>query len=157
MTYLKILNQKEKEQIESKLKEQFGINEISGILAMRGQDRIFLYTGGIGEKEMRTLEEIAFIERLGVYFAKIDERTGGIRLSIEGTQILGKDAKKNIFEIPKEELENWMKGRELNIKTGEKGFLMMKHGNDFLGTGKASVEKIGNFIPKNRRLKEKNT
>ena len=33
------------------------------------------------------------------------------------------------------------------------GFLAMKQKDDFLGTGKASAEKIGNFIPKNRRLK----
>jgi len=31
----------------------------------------------------------------------------------------------------------------------------MKYKNDFLGTGKASENKIGNFIPKNRRLKHK--
>jgi NOL1/NOP2/fmu family ribosome biogenesis protein len=31
-----------------------------------------------------------------------------------------------------------MKGRELNIKTGKKGFVVIKYKNDFLGTGKAS-------------------
>jgi len=46
-------------------------------------------------------------------------------------------------------------GRELNIKTGKRDFLIIKHGDDFLGTGKVSEEKIGNFIPKNRRLKER--
>ena len=48
-----------------------------------------------------------------------------------------------------------MKGHELPIKTGKRGFLIMKHGEDFLGAGKASENKIGNFIPKNRRLKER--
>jgi len=37
----------------------------------------------------------------------------------------------------------------------KKGFVIMKHRDDFLGTGKASENKIGNFIPKNRRLREK--
>jgi len=31
----------------------------------------------------------------------------------------------------------------------------MKYENDMLGTGKASEEKITNFIPKSRRLKDK--
>ena len=31
----------------------------------------------------------------------------------------------------------------------------MKYKDNFLGTGKASENKISNFIPKNRRLKEK--
>jgi len=49
-----------------------------------------------------------------------------------------------------------MKGQELNLKSGKKGFVIMKYNDDFLGSGKASEEKIGNFIPKTRRLKEKN-
>ena len=48
-----------------------------------------------------------------------------------------------------------MKGSELNLKSGMKGFVIIKYKNEFLGTGKASEEKISNFIPKNRRLKEK--
>jgi len=47
-----------------------------------------------------------------------------------------------------------MKGNELEIKTGKKGFLIMKYKNNFLGCGKASELKIGNFIPKSRRLKK---
>ena len=156
MNHLQILSFKEKNQIQNKLNQQFGINNIPGILAMRGKERIFLYSGSLLGKELNELEKISFIERMGVYFAKMDERTKDLRLSIEGTQLLKDEIKKNIFEIPDSEVENWMKGRELNIKTGEHGFLVMKHKNDFLGTGKASEEKIGNFIPKNRRLKEKN-
>ncbi|MCH8325462.1 MAG: hypothetical protein IIB83_02685, partial [Bacteroidetes bacterium] len=63
--------------------------------------------------------------------------------------------KKNIFELNKEQAELWMKGSELNISTGKKGFLIMKYKDNFLGSGKASAEKIGNFIPKSRRLKNK--
>ena len=79
-----------------------------------------------------------------------------IRLSIEGVQLLKDQITKNIFEINDEQLELWMKGNELNIKTGKNDFLIMKHNNDFVGCGKASAEKITNFIPKNRRLREKN-
>jgi len=47
-----------------------------------------------------------------------------------------------------------MKGQDLQIKTGKRGFFVMKYKDDFLGCGKASQEKIGNFIPKSRRLKK---
>jgi NOL1/NOP2/fmu family ribosome biogenesis protein len=56
----------------------------------------------------------------------------------------------------------WRGGRwkEKNIRAksrvsgeGKKEFLIMKYNNDFLGCGKASENKITNFIPKNRRLK----
>ncbi len=152
---VRVLNKSEKSEIEKKLREQFGIDKIPEKIIMSGKERLFFYSGGLDAWQIKKLEEITFIERLGVYFAKIDESTNDIRLSIEGTQILKEQISKNIFEIPDEHVEDWMKGHELNIQTGMKGFVVMKHKDDFLGTGKASENKIGNFIPKNRRLKEK--
>ena len=152
---IKILSKSEKSEIERKLREQFGIDKIPEKIITSGKERLFLYSGSLDREDVKNLEKITFIERIGIYFAKIDESTNDIRLSIEGTQILKEQIKKNIFEIPDEHVEDWMKGHELNIQTGMKGFIIMKHKNDFLGTGKASENKIGNFIPKNRRLKEK--
>lgn len=153
MNYLKILNEHEKREIERGLHEQFGVNSIPGLIIQRGEERLFLFTGNFSEEEIRKLEALIPIERIGVYFAKIIGDS--IRLSIEGSQILKEQITKNIFSLNSEEAEEWMKGHELLIKTGFRGFLIMKHGSDFLGTGKASEEKIGNFIPKNRRLRER--
>lgn len=154
MNPLKILNAKEKKTVENKLYGQFGVPEISDKIIMRGKDKMFLFSGSFNEHQIKKLEKITLIERIGAYFAKIDERTKDIRLSIEGSQIIGPEVKKNIFEINEEQTQEWMKGRELRIRTGKKGFLILKYKNDFLGTGKASEEKIGNFIPKSRRLKD---
>ena len=155
MTYIKILNPREKAEIEKQLEKQFGIKQIPGMIVQRGEERLFLFSGSFSEKDIEKLETCAFIERMGVYFAKIIGND--IRLSIEGSQILKKQITKNIFELNSKEAEEWMMGRELPIKTGKHGFLIMEHDSDFLGTGKASEEKIGNFIPKNRRLKERNS
>ncbi len=154
MNYLKILSKNEKAEIERQLNEQFGIKTIPGIIVKRNEERLFLFSGNLNEKDISQIEKCAFIERMGVYFAKLFD--GKIRLSIEGSQILKDQITKNIFELDDQLAEEWMKGRELPIKTGKHEFLIMKHGEDFLGTGKASEEKIGNFIPKNRRLREKN-
>jgi NOL1/NOP2/fmu family ribosome biogenesis protein len=153
---LKILNKKEKQEIEEKLNNQFGIKEISEKIIMKGKEKLFLFSGSFTNEEIKKLEELVVIEKVGVYFAKIDERTNDLRLSIEGSQIFKNQINKNVFEISEELVEQWMKGRELNIKTGKKGFIVIKYKDDFLGTGKASEEKISNFIPKIRRLKEKN-
>jgi len=153
MNYLKILSKREKAEVGKKLNEQFGVDSIPGMIVMRGEERLFLFSGDLPENEIRELEALVPIERIGIYLAKI---VGGeIRLSIEGSQILKGQIKKDIFELDESQAEEWMKGRELLIKTGKRGFLAMKHGEDFLGTGKASEEKIGNFIPKNRRLRER--
>jgi len=156
--YLKILNSNEKKQIEKKLSEQFGISKVSGTIVRHGREKLFLFTGEINEKQFGEISEKIPIERMGVYFARIaEDKTGEtkLRLSIEGTQILQEQITKNIFELNKKQTEEWMMGRELNIQTGKKDFLIMKYKDDFLGTGKASELKISNFIPKERRLKEK--
>ncbi len=158
MNNIHILTKKEKTKIENLLKDQFGINKIPGILNKRGEEKIFIFQGNMFPKEIKELEQLTQIERVGIYFAKIFRDRQGqkqIRLSIEGTQILKDQFTKNIFELDDELLQKWMQGQELNIKTGKKGFLIMKYKDDFLGTGKASEEKIGNFIPKSRRLKSK--
>lgn len=152
---LKIFTQKEKAKFLEKLNEQFGISKIPGILVMRGEERIFLFTGNLSEKEILELDENIPVERVGIYFAK--EEHEEIRLSIEATQILKDQIKKNIFELNEEQSEQWMTGQELLIKSQTKGVLAIKYKNDFLGCGKASENKIGNFVPKNRRLRLKTT
>ena len=151
---IKILSKSEKKEIEKKLQDQFGIDYIPGILLQRGQERIFLYQGDFSEEQIKILEKTSQVERIGLYFCKFQNEE--IRLSIEGTQILKDQIKENIFELDKEQTELWMKGNELNVSSGMNGIVVMKYKNDFLGCGKASSEKITNFIPKNRRLKEKN-
>ena len=150
---LKFITGKEKKEIMEKLNEQFGIKKISGKLFRRGKERIFLFEGDFDEKKIKKLEKITFVERAGVYLGKIEEY--GIRLSIEGTQILKNEITKNIIELTKEEKETWMKGHEVLRKNKTTGFVIIKYQDEMLGTGRASAEKITNFIPKSRRLKDK--
>ncbi len=148
-----VLDGKKREEILSKLNEQFGIKEIPGILVIRGAERIFLYQGDFTGEEIATLEKTFVIERVGVYFAK--EENGEIRLSLEGIDILKNQITKGIFELDEKQADEWMHGSELNIETGKKQFLVMRYKNYFLGMGKASEKKISNFVPKSRRLKFK--
>ncbi|MEK6827413.1 MAG: hypothetical protein AABX99_02935 [Nanoarchaeota archaeon] len=155
MIPIKVLNKNEKEKFVKQLNEQFGIKEIEGNIARFGKERIILYSAEISEKEIQTLDRFARVEGVGVYFAKFDEKTNDIRLSIEGTQLLKNQITKNIFELDEKQAEEWMMGQDLNITTGKKGFFIIKFKEDFLGTGKISENKISNFIPKSRRLKYK--
>jgi len=156
MNNIKILNKKETQEISEKLKNQFGIMQIPGILLRKGKERIFLFQGEATENEIKKIDSITNIERAGIYIGKIFEPTDEIRLSIEGTQIFKNQITKNIFILDKkEDYEKWMNGQELQIKTNLRGMIVIKYKDEFLGCGKASEEKIGNFIPKNRRLKLK--
>lgn len=156
MISIEIIPKRESDEIKRKLNEQFGINKIPGILVRKGKERIFLFQGETEEKELEKIDEVVEIERAGIYIGKIFEPTGEIRLSIEGTQILKDEIKKNIYELDsQEDYEKWMNGQELNIQTNLRGIIIIKYNNEFLGSGKASQDKIGNFIPKSRRLKIK--
>jgi NOL1/NOP2/fmu family ribosome biogenesis protein len=155
MIPIKLFSKQEKEKFISQINEQFGVKEIPGQLAKFGRERIILFSKEISEKEIQTLDKISRVEGVGVYFAKIDENTHDIRLSIEGAQLLKNQITKNIFELDEKQAEQWMMGQELNITTGKKGFFIMKFKDDLLGTGKISENKISNFVPKSRRLKAK--
>lgn len=143
------------QEILKKLNEQFGVQEIPGKLIKIGKEKIFLFNGDFSDEQIKNLEKITFIERIGIYIGTIFLPTNEIRLSIEGTQIFKNQITKNIFEIDDNQLNDWMQGQELNIKSNLRGIIIIKHKNDYLGCGKASENKIGNFIPKSRRLKSK--
>ncbi len=151
MRRLKIYSKKEHKEVEKKLEQKYGISKVEGLIMRRGEERLFLYTGNLTSEEIKIFEKISQIERAGTYFARIvrDE----IRLSIEGTHLFKDQITKNIFELNDIQFQDWMKGQELHIQTGKKDFLVMKYNNDFVGCGKASAEKISNFVPKNRRFK----
>ncbi len=161
-TPLKILNEKEKKEIIHYLNDTFGIKEIPGLMLQRGKERLFLFEGSYTLKQIKDLEFEIPLDRVGSYFARIieDQKSGEkyIRLSIEGTQSLQSQITKNIYELKtEEEATQWMTGQDLSIETNLRGFIVIKYKDNFLGCGKASTEKIGNFIPKARRLRDKNT
>jgi NOL1/NOP2/fmu family ribosome biogenesis protein len=150
---IKFFNEHEKERIIRLLSQQFGIKDVPFIMARLGKERIIVFSGELSDREILNIDEVAHIEGVGLYFAK--EEMSGIRLSIEGSQLLKDQITKNIFELDEKQAEQWMMGSELNIKTDKRGFFIMKYKDDFLGTGKISAEKISNFVPKPRRLKYK--
>src|SRR3972149_8686816 len=137
---IKILTEQDKKKIEKKLHEQFGVKELNGKILKLGEEKLFFFTGQIDEEEIRKIEQSAPIEKVGVYFAKLINEE--IKLTIEGTQLLKEQITKGIFSINDSQAEEWMMGRELNLKSGLRGFVVMKNNDDYLGCGKASQEKI---------------
>ncbi len=151
MTF-QILNSKEKEKIFIQLKENFGISKLQGILTKSGKEKIFLFQGDFTVEEIQNLEKIVPVERIGIYFAKYLSNNE-VKLSLDGVELLKNQITKNILELNKEQAQEWMSGNEIPIKTNSRNFLIIKYQDYLLGTGKASEEKITNFIPKVRRLK----
>lgn len=139
-----ILTKKEEEEFYSKLRLQFGIEKkLEGVLLKR-KNRILLTT----HEMLKKLKNLP-IQRVGLYIAKVDEKS--VKLSIEGSQLFGKYANKNIIELTEKEMEKWMKGFDLSKKL-PRGIYLIKFGPHFIGVGTSDGKKLKNMVPKERRF-----
>ena len=157
MKNLKILNSKEAKEIFAALKEQFGADYTKllkkyGIL-INHENKIFIVNREFGMLDTSKVR----INSLGMYIGEF--YNGQLRTSIEGSQLLGKAATKNVFELSKEQEREWLRGKDLFMEHENTGFLIMKCKNtiagdseDFLGAGKFKDGKLMNFVSKNRRI-----
>ena len=145
--HFKILNSREKRDIFKILEAQFSFQgELPYVFLQNKENKIFLVTHDL---ERVALERLR-VNNIGLYFCKRDK--DGIRLSIEGSQLIGDKSKKNIAEVSKEEMISWLKGEDLPCKKSYGGYVILKHGKDFLGCGKYKEGKILNFVTKSRRI-----
>lgn len=145
---MKLLNKTEKKKIIQEL-EQFGISKLPYLLIETGKEKIRGYSGNLSIQEISKLARTARLEIIGLYLFKCDL---GLRLSLDATQIL-KPTKK-IIQIDDKQAQSWFKGEDLNITTTQQGFAIIKHNQDFLGSGKVAGNNIiKNFMPKERRIR----
>ena len=147
---MKIIRSTEKKKILKQLNEQYGITELPFLLIKFGKEKIRLYSGNLSVEELNVLDANLRIENIGLYFAK--EQKDGIRLTLDGIQILKNQITKNILEINNKQAQEWLSGNDLLIQE-ENAFKIIKNNNEFLGCGKSTGERITNFVPKERRIK----
>ena len=113
---------------------------------IRGKENIYTITKDVGMIDMKNLR----INSIGLYIAEV--KNGQLRLSIEGAQLIGPTATKNVCELSEEQLKEWFKGNDLKMEGTYEGFVILKNGTDYVGSGKYKEGLIMNFVPKARRL-----
>ena len=147
MQKLSILNKKETKNLLSQIEKQWGaVLDLDCVFLKNEDGRIFIANKEFGSIDLSRLR----INSVGLYVAQ--EVEGQLRLSIEGSQLIGPNAKKNVIELDDKETAEWMKGTDLDKETAERGFVIIKNKDDFLGCGKATGIKILNYVPKARRI-----
>lgn len=147
---MNILTVKEKKRITEMLQDEYGISSLPYTLIQFGKERLKIFSGDFDRDTLIKLDHAVRIEQAGLYVAR--EHDGGLRLTIDGIHFFQTDIRKNILEISAEQMKRWLSGNNLDIPA-EKGFVVLKHGDDFLGCGKSSGNVILNSIPKERRLR----
>jgi NOL1/NOP2/fmu family ribosome biogenesis protein len=161
MQKLNVLNTREKKKIVDDLKEMYEfLGAIEGALLMNKEKKIFLITPDIA-KISRDQDKELRLDAAGLYIGKIE--VNGIRLSMEGSQLIGPYSKKHVLEIDEEHLEHWVKGEDFTLsekeqkKTGnEEGFFIIKFNNDYIGCGQIKNNNLRSLVSKERRLKNLN-
>ena len=148
MQNLKILNKKEIKNILESIKNQWGCDfELDYAFLMNQKNRIFIANKEIFDIDLKKIR----INSLGLYFGEqVNEKE--FRLSIEGSQLIGPEATKNVVELSDSEARVWLKGEDLENETAKEGFVILRNGDDYLGSGKVKENKILNYVPKTRRL-----
>lgn len=142
------MNSKQVKEIRQMIEEQWGASISEDYLFLEKNGKLHITTREIERVDIERLR----INSIGVYFGEL--ANGELRLSIEGAQLVGETATKNILQLTQEDLIPWMNGEDLKRDFGElKGFVLIKHGEDFIGCGKVKGNQLLNFIPKVRRLK----
>ncbi|MBN2422682.1 hypothetical protein JXB41_05615 [Candidatus Woesearchaeota archaeon] len=149
MQKLEILNKKRIKEFSNLIKRQwncdFSFSEFA--VFMNRNNRIFIISKDVSKLRFEELR----INNLGLYFGEIN--SGELRLSIEGAQIIGRTAQKDILELNDKQSKEWMSGMDLEIDSKINGFVIIKNKDDFLGCGKVVNGKLLNYVPKVRREK----
>lgn len=141
------LSSKELKPIFALMKDQWDFDKkLAHAFFLTGKDRLYIIGRAVDALDLKKLR----INSLGLYFGEL--RNGELRLSIEGSQIVGPHATKNIVELSQEEKKQWLQGIDLDKPCDNQGFVLIKAGDDFIGCGKCKEGRILNFVPKARRL-----
>lgn len=143
---LTIYNSKQNKKFLQMLSEQFGfVPEDKYFYMESGKEKIYMINTEIVNINLDALR----IDTMGLYIGKY--QSDGFRPSIEGSQIIGKTATKNVLEINLEQRHRWLKGEDIEVEHPE-AIVLVKCENDFLGAGKVSKGILLTGIPKSRRL-----
>lgn len=150
---MEILNAKEKRNLDEKLEEKYGVRVLEDFVVLKTGRRKKLWVTN------REVFKIPFSEvkvnSMGLYFGRITDR--GIKPSIEGSQIIGETAEKNVVEVGEKGMWNFVRGFKVKkfeekYKCEEGSYVIVKHKEDILGMAKLVSDGLKSVIPKGRKI-----
>jgi NOL1/NOP2/fmu family ribosome biogenesis protein len=139
------MTSKEVKQLYQIIENQWGIRPTLDYAFLKSDERIYLISKDIKNINLNLLK----VNSMGLYIGELNRNQ--LRLSVEGSQLLGPFAQKNVVDISKLQLAKWLRGEEIECDA-KNAFVIVKHGEDYFGCGKAKDGRILNYVPKTRRL-----
>ncbi len=143
------MRSREVKEFLSSIKSQYGAVPSffeTAVFLISGREKIYLITRSVDQFPLDQIN----LNSAGLYIAEL--KNGQIRLSIEGAQLIGPFASKNICEVQENKAKDWLQGKDIEVEGSFDGFVIIKQGNDFLGSGKFKDGVVFNYVPKTRRI-----
>lgn len=155
---MKRLNSKEKKVLLQKMQEHYGFSGDFAYDVLLNENKMKYYL--IRPEVLDFPIEEHRIETIGLYFGQLMPE-GVVRFTVDGSQIVGPRATRQVYEVNDKQFHEWIRGRDLEVDTGAESWILIKHGNDYVGSGKivhkneAGEEKtlIHNYVPKTRYVR----
>ena len=147
---LRVLKSREIKKLKKTLSKQYSFEFTQGYIFMiTKKNKVYILNNDAKVLDINILR----IDHAGMYLGEL--REDGMRLSIDGSQLVGTTAKKQILNVTDEQAKNWLAGENLELENPEvtDGYVILKNNQDFIGCGKLSRNILYNFVPKARRVK----
>lgn len=152
---LEFLNKKRIKEIVSTIDANWSLSSQEPLMQyhylLNNKSKVFIVAKDVESVDLSQMR----IDSIGLYLGELMD--GNFRLSIEGSQIIGPYAKKNVVEISDGLMKLWIRGYDLEVKNPsdceDGAFVIIKNNSDFVGCGRFSSGKISNFISKSRRIR----
>jgi NOL1/NOP2/fmu family ribosome biogenesis protein len=148
---VKKMSENEKKEIEKIVEKNYGAKlDLSSFdCYINNRNEIYIVSKSVDERL------IPIASYVGIYFGRL-KRNEKIQLSVEGSQIVGRLANKNIAIVDDENISRYMEGLECKwselVNCEVNNFVIIKNGNDFFGSGILREDKIESLVPKARRI-----
>jgi len=158
MTYFETLDKTKKKKIIEMFSE-FGIEKLPYLLIKTGSEKIRGYSGSLSVEEINKLKREINIEAIGMKLFTINGNEARINFDAVSMPEIKKQVKnkEKIIEINNEQLKAWFHGENIEINNeqmkAKDGFVILKHGEDFVGMGKKIKNLVLNYVPKERRVR----
>ncbi|MEM2910353.1 MAG: hypothetical protein QXO01_04745 [Nitrososphaerota archaeon] len=146
-----LLSSSKSSAFQTMLERQYGTKDFSDkILIQVGEDKIRLTTNDT----VKVAEKMRGVQSLGLYVAKVKGQD--VVLSIEGSQLLCNNIKKNRIELTEEQARLWMVGAPIQFeRLIAAKYVVAFYKNICLGCGRVSADgKVYPQVPKWRRIQQ---
>lgn len=143
---MKPLNSKEKKKLHEQLTNHYGYTGPFDYTVFEAKEQKYYIATRDVEKFLGSRLRI---ERMGIYVFQVAH--GEIRVSIEGSQLVGPHATKHVIELTIPQRDEWMLGKDVVLEGDyPQAFHIVKCGGDFMGCGKYKNGVLFNYVPKER-------